>query len=149
MASSRRPSMPRQRGFTLLEVLVAFVIAAMALGVLFNTALSGAATVRNAGLYETALALAQSRLALQGRFVMREGVSEGEDGPFRWRVQTTRVAEASGQPGLVNWARQAGQMRPILYRVTTTVGWRSEGRSREVRLDTQRLGFGLPQGTGR
>src|SRR5690348_2846229 len=126
MASSRLALERREGGFTLLEVLVAFVIAAMALGVLFNTALSGAATVRNAGLYETALGLAHSHLALQGRFIGREGVSEGEDGPFRWHVRISRVAEASSAPGLVNWARQAGQMRPILYRVTATVGWQSE-----------------------
>jgi hypothetical protein len=113
--------------------------------VLVNTALSGVETVRNAALYDGALALAQSRLALEGRIVSRERMAEGDDGPFRWRVRITRIADASSAPGLVSWARQAGQMRATLYSVTATVGWSLEGSSREVRLETQRLGFAAPR----
>ena len=140
----------RQGGFTLLEVLVAFLIAALALGVLFNTALSGTATVRNAGLYDTALAIAQSRLAMAGRFVAGESVAEGEDGPFRWRVRVDRLADSGPAPAApIALARQAGQVRAVLYRVTANVGWRSEGHGREVQLQTERLGFALPGGPGR
>jgi general secretion pathway protein I len=138
----------RERGFTLLEVLVAFVIAAAALGVLFNTALSGVATVRNAALYQTALALAQSHLTLASQTVAAEGVSEGDDGPFRWRVRVSRVANAMNAPGAMNRVRQVGQMRATLYSVTATVGWRSEGHGREVHLETRRLGFEPTRGGG-
>jgi len=141
MVKNRRWPARGQCGFTLLEVLIAFVIAAAAMGVLFNTALSGVVTVRNAALYETALALAQSRLALAGRFIAQPGVSEGQDGPFRWRVQVSPVATSARAPDSGILGRQTAQMRATLYSVTAVVGWRSEGHAREVRLETRRLGF--------
>ena len=148
MTNKRQLSARGQRGFTLLEVLIAFTIAAAAMGVLFNTALSGVVTVRNSALYQTALALAQSRLALAGRFISEPGVSEGQDGPFRWRVQVSPVASSGRAPGLEIVRQQGVQMRAVLYSVSAIVGWRSEGHSREVRLETRRLGFEPSRGAG-
>ena len=74
-----------ERGFTLLEVMVASVIAAVMFGVLLQIGLNGLRTVRNAGAYETAMALARSHLAMLGRNMADAAAdSHGSDGPFDW-----------------------------------------------------------------
>ena len=54
----------KERGFTLLEVLIAFVIAALALGVLFEAGVGALRGARAASRYEQAIARARSHLAL-------------------------------------------------------------------------------------
>ena len=53
-----------EHGFTLLEVLVAFIIAALALAVLFHAGLSGVQAAQSASHYEQAIARARSHLTL-------------------------------------------------------------------------------------
>jgi len=55
--------MRAERGFTLLEVLIAFAIAALALALLFRAASDGMLSVRTAGRYEEAVVRARSHLA--------------------------------------------------------------------------------------
>jgi general secretion pathway protein I len=131
-----------ERGFTLLEVLVAAVIAALMFGVLLQTELNEVRTVRNAGAYETAMALARSHLAMLGRNLADAAAdSHGSDGPFDWRIRVKPEAVADYGSGIVNWFLHRNEPRPTLYAVSIIVSWRSDGSPREVRLDTQRLGF--------
>jgi general secretion pathway protein I len=134
-----------ERGFTLLEVLVASVIAAVVFGVLLRSALSDIGTARNAGAYETAAALARSHLALLGRDMATVAPDQhGSDGPFEWRVRVTREAVADVGGGIVNWYLHKDEARAALYAVGVSVSWQSEGRRHELHLDTQRLGFAPP-----
>ena len=92
----RREVRRREGGFTLLEVLVAFAIAAAALTALTQGALGGLHSVRVSGHVQEATSRARSRLATLGRGVpLAPGEQEGDDGGgFRWRQ---RVAPA-GDP---------------------------------------------------
>jgi general secretion pathway protein I len=126
-------------------VLVASLIAAAMFAVLLQTAMSGIRAVRNAGAYETAMALARSHLAMLGRNVADEaGDSHGSDGPFDWHVRVTPEAVANPGAGIVNWYLHKDESRTTLYAVGVTVSWRLEGRPRELRIDTKRLGFAPP-----
>jgi general secretion pathway protein I len=137
--------MRNDRGFTLLEVMVALVIAAVMFGVLLQTGLDGIRTARNAGAYETAMALARSHLAMLGRNMADVAAeSHGSDGPFAWRIRVAPQAIADTGAGIAQWFLHRNELRATLYAVSVTVSWRSDGRPREVRLDTQRLGFALP-----
>jgi len=76
------------RGFSLLEVLVAFTILAMLLGALFQV-FSGGLRAASAGeRYTRATVIAQSRLAALGaEQPLREGVFSGTtDDAYGWRV---------------------------------------------------------------
>jgi general secretion pathway protein I len=57
-----------EAGFTLLEVMVAFVISALALAVLFNGTTTGLRATEQAGKYVEAISLVQSHLAALGDF---------------------------------------------------------------------------------
>jgi len=134
-----------ERGFTLLEVLVASVIAALAFGVLLPAAVGGIATVRNAGHYETAMTLARSHLALLGRNMATVAeASHGSDGPYDWEVRVTPESVAGSGGGIVNWYLHKDEPSATLYGVSVIVSWQTGDRRREVRIDTQRLGFALP-----
>lgn len=127
MPTSRRKRGQRQRGFTLLEVLVAFVIFAMAFGAVLQI-FSG--SLRNASLaddYAIATGHAESLLARAG---VESALSAGEqtgsfDNGMRWRLET----RPHGPPSDV--------LAP--YRLDVTVSWDRDGESRSVSLTTLRL----------
>ncbi|MBV9784139.1 MAG: prepilin-type N-terminal cleavage/methylation domain-containing protein [Acidisphaera sp.] len=130
----------RQRGFTLLEVLVAFVIAALALAVLFHGAVGGLRTTSAAGGYEEALSRARSRLAAVGAAPL-PGELQGDDGGgFHWHTRVTPIGTAAGQqPQAMALARLTAPQL-TLYRVSVAVSWKGDGGNRVVELDSERLG---------
>ena len=134
------------RGFSLLEVLVAFVILALvgtALFQLFGGALNNASAADD---YSRAVLLAESRLtdaAVEG-LPLREGSNQGitEDGKYSW---TTRV-EAYTAPGTTADQERLGQSSSVrLWRISVTVSWPGVlGNQRSVSLATVRLASRQP-----
>ncbi len=140
-----RPGRSGDRGFTLLEVLVAFIIAALALGELFSVAASDLRSVAVAGRYEEALSRARSHLAgagLGGMLVA--GEQQGEDGGgYHWAMRISQVAVAALPESGSSPSTPQGP-RPALYLVTASVSWQEGGRARSVRLITERVAPAAP-----
>ncbi len=100
-----------ERGFTLLEVLVAFAIATIALAVLYHGAADGLLGSRLAARTDEAVARARSRLtALCHGAPLPPGEQSGDDGGgYVWRTQINRTAsETVARPA----ADQTGAGRP-------------------------------------
>ncbi|MDB5395020.1 MAG: pseudopilin [Rhodospirillales bacterium] len=127
----------REGGFALLEVLIAFAIAALALGLLFQAAGSGGNAARTAGYYEEAVSRAKSRMAMLGRATpLAEGESQGEDGgPYRWRIKVTPSATAEPARDAPPTTRRA-----TLYDIDVAISWTVDRRKHEIVLRSQRLG---------
>jgi general secretion pathway protein I len=113
-------------GFTLLEVLVAFVILAGSLGLIYNFLISGAQRSEVSAVHMAAISLAQSKLA-ESEILPRQ--AEGETGDFHWQVrkEPQRSAAGSNRRQLVK-----------LDHVTVTVSWRSFGGARQITLQSLR-----------
>ncbi len=133
-------------GFTLLEVIVALAIAALALVVLFRAGGGGLSAVDTAARVEEAVARAQSHLAAFGRAgSIRPGESTGDDGDgYRWRLWTRPIAERAApeeqsEGGTLTGLRPS-QLPLVLYDVEVTISWRSAGRNRSIAIATRRLG---------
>lgn len=134
--------MSRNAGFTLLEVLVAFVIAALALGLLFEAGGDGIASVDRAGRVEEAVSRAKSHLAALGRDVsLAEGTTEGDDGGgYRFRIRVTPLATST--PPLAKPGEDIRQRPLTLYAIEVTLSWRDGGAERDVTLRSERLTLG-------
>ncbi len=139
------PGRSGDRGFTLLEVLVAFIIAALALGELFSVAAGELRSVAVAGRYEEALSRARSHLAAIGLGkALVAGEQQGEDGAgYHWTARISQIAAAalpdSGSALAAPQAPRAG-----LYLVAAAVSWQEGRRARSVRLTTERVAPAAP-----
>ena len=135
----------KESGFSLLEVLVAFVIlslVATALFRLFGGALGNAAA---ASEWSRALLVAQTRLAVAASALpLRESTDQGSetDGRVRWE---TKVAPYT-PPNTTDDLERASEALPArLYRVSVDVRFPSDnGRDRVVSLWTLKLGARNP-----
>lgn len=135
----------RSAGFSLLEVLVAFVVLALVGTViyrLFGTSLN------NAGLaddYSRAAAYAESRLATAAvDLPLRETTDQGtsDDGRFAWSSKV----ESYVPPGTTPDQDRLSQMLPMrLWRLTVTVTWPgAPGSERSLAVSTVRLAMKQP-----
>jgi len=118
----------RDRGFTLIEVLVAFAILAFTLAAAYGVFSDSVRAVASGERHGVALALAESRLAEIDAMPLDEAWdNEGDfNDIYRWSVETRSL------PGTMREAN-AG-FEPVLVSVTVT--WEHGGR---VALDTVRL----------
>jgi general secretion pathway protein I len=130
-----------QKGVTLIEVLVAFVVLALTMGVILQIFSGGLRNARLTDTYTRALLLAESRLEVVGtEQPLVAGETTGRLGnDLSWRVRITPWWNGTGevQPS----ASPAGdaQMRRNLYEVKVRVAWQANGRERAVDLTTLRM----------
>ena len=122
-----------QRGFSLIEILVAFVILAMSLTVIFRIFSGGLRNVALSEDYAQAVLVAEAQLSAIGvSEPLEQGVTSGEWGDrFRWQ----RLVELY-QP----WDQDKELTAPLLgYLVTVNVDWEHAGRNRQISLSSVRL----------
>jgi general secretion pathway protein I len=121
-----------QGGFSLLEVVVAFAILAISLGVLLQIFSSAINATALSGTYSRAAALAEERLNSVGLEIPLEIGSDGGETNegFRWQLIIDYYDMTQ-----VDWA---APVEP--YLVTSVVSWETAQGTREVALSTLRLG---------
>lgn len=123
----------RQRGFTLLEVVIAFALLALALGLLLGALNNSARAMRDAADASAAALHARSLLQDLGVGVPLEpGSRQGvfENGRFRWTLQLRPHAQPLPPP------LQAGYR---MLHVNLTVQWGDGGAGRELQIRSLRL----------
>ena len=129
----------RSRGFTLIEVIVAFVLLSLVLATGFEIFSTGLRRAGDLDGYSRAIVVAQSKLASVGLDQpLQAGAVEGdsEDGRTHWVLDMQPVEDeiAPGQP-------QPGPGTYMLYRVRATVTWPGPNdRPRTYSLSTLALG---------
>lgn len=112
--------MSRQRGFTLIEVVVAFVLLALVMSTAFEIFSAGLSRAGQLEERSRALMVAQSRMAVVGvEEALKEGESSGEseDRKYQWAVSVKRTGEGEdpGKPAPSVYS---------LYRIEARVTWR-------------------------
>ena len=114
--SITRPA--RSRGFTLLEVLAAFIVFALSFAVIMQIVGSGIRNTRRASDMTQAALYAQSKLALVGvEAPIEEGASNGQfDDRYEWELTIEPWQFADGGP-------DPEQIPIDLYRVELRVLW--------------------------
>ena len=133
MRLDRRQLDVRQSGYTLIEVLVAFVILAMALTVILRIFSGGVRNVAVSSDYAKAVLIAESRLATAGiDGMLAPGELSGtEAGRFQWTRLVTNYQPTPDYSTNANGSRA--------YHVAVTVSWPNGDRERRIELATVKL----------
>ena len=114
-----------QRGFSLLELLVAFVIMAFALAMLYQ---ASGGTVRALGdteQYLRATVLAQSVLNSRDNVPEAGWNESSQSGGFTWRVSSSPFSTSVNSP-----------RAPSLQQVQIVIGWSDRHGPRQLELNT-------------
>jgi len=130
----------RSSGFTILEVLAAFVVFAVTLAALLQLFSGGLRDAQLADEYARAVMIAQSRLAgYTAADRLDEATSAGTEGRFAWSLSAAAYDERQEAVGAER--SKDYNLRVRLLRVESRVAWRAaDGRDRAVRLATLILG---------
>ena len=119
------------KGFSLIEMLVALVVLSLSLGVLYQAAAGATRNVRVAAEYTEAVMLAESKL-VEHSYITEEGYSaSGEFGEYSWSV--------SSWPAVYESVTAPEQMpllpRPLQY-LEVIVSWAGGSDTRSLDLLT-------------
>lgn len=123
-----------QQGFSLLEILIAFSILALSLGILLNIFSGGLRRAIISEEYQQAVVIAESKLAAVGiETELEESAGQGEEQhKFFWKVYVTPFnIEAAGL--------DAESTMVLPYQVMVTVEWAAGDDNRQVTLTTLKL----------
>lgn len=120
-------AMQRQRGMTLLELLVAFAIMAISLTMLYRVMGSSARSAGDVERYQRAVVLAQSLLSLRDAVPEEGWHQRGETAGYQWSIDS-----APYDTGL------SGPTIPRLHEISFSIAWSEGERQRELNMVTLR-----------
>lgn len=120
---------PRQHGFSLLEILVALAIAALALGMLYRVSGNNASQAGALDQRTRAAVLAQSLLAVNQTVPVTGINATGTAADFTWQVHSSPYPTP---------ASQQSPQAPRLYELAIRVRWSDGARTRSFALTTLR-----------
>jgi len=131
-----------EQGFLLLEVIIAFVIAAIALAVLYHAGAAGLRSTAAAAHYEQAVARARSHLTLADHASpLMAGDWSGDDGGgYFWHLRVTPIASTTVRPITALALARSANFPLTLYAITVWITWHDIGATRVVRLTTEEIG---------
>ena len=123
-----------QQGFSLLEILVAFSILALSLGVLLNIFSGGVRRAAVSDEYQQAVTIAESKLATAGtEEELREGEIDGVIGDkYHWSLRAALFYD-------VDEGIEEDTLPVEPYQITVTVEWAAGKQDRYIELTTLRL----------
>jgi general secretion pathway protein I len=132
----------RQGGFTLLEILVAFIVLAVVGGSLLQLFQGGMRNVAYSAEYSRAALLARSRLAeLEAYPGLLPGEDEGAfDEHYRWRLVVTPYEDPLGEAGGVTGIE--------LVHAELSILWDEADTARQFTVDTLLLSTTPPEPEG-
>ncbi len=119
-----------QQGFSLLEVLVAMIVATLTLGVVLNLFSSASKSATLNSDYRNAIQVAESTIEQLASNPLRSNELEGTESGYRWRANITQWQTADNQPLKSPF---------ILYEVEVQVSW-GDRQDYPVMLKTLRIG---------
>ncbi len=117
--------MIRQRGFSLLELLVAFAIMAMSLGLLYRVAGGSAGHVADATQRQQAVWLAESLLASRSSVRASGWNEDGESAGFRWQARSQPYHGGVSTPQTVK-----------LHEIRLSISWSAGSRPGQLEVVT-------------
>ncbi|ADX47916.1 general secretion pathway protein I [Paracidovorax avenae ATCC 19860] len=123
-----------QQGLTLLELLVAFAIMALAMGMLYRAMGGSARSVADVDRYQRAVVLAQSLLALRDAVPEQGWNQSGESAGYQWRIASAPYPTDVKGPNI-----------PPLHEVSILISWSDGTRTRTFELSTLRPQRRLPE----
>jgi general secretion pathway protein I len=123
-----------QGGFTLLEMVAAFFIFALAFALLIGSASAGLRKVRHAGESTQAALFAQAKLdGLGVTEQLEEGSDQGKfDDRYRYEIEVKKIDPPPAPNGNVD------QIPVDLFRIDLTVRWGERDRERSAHFATLR-----------
>lgn len=128
--------MNKQRGFSLLEILIAFSILALSLGILLKIFSAGVNTAGVAEEYNAAVQIAESIMARTGvEAPLQQGEATGtENEKYYWRVSVSPFQFMAENVDVTT-------IPAVLYKVKVIVSWGGDARAdgRQVELVTLKL----------
>jgi len=138
----------RQQGFTLLEVIVAFTIAALGLALMYQGVAGGLAATAGAAKTEEAVSLARSHLAAIGHGeAIAQQESSGVDGDgFEWALHIRPLATRQLALSDSDRANDSKPTAAILFDIAVTESWNDGRHKRAVTLHTRRLDTRVTEG---